>query len=98
MIDVIEDREVWRLNLELLPPQPSRKKKKEEEKNFILGARKMRLVLLLIENYGNGSSGIETSCKYVLFTVARQYDSVYPLGLVTVSKIVLSRDTHRGTS
>ena len=25
MIDVIEDREVWRLNLELLPPQPSRK-------------------------------------------------------------------------
>ena len=25
MMDVIEDREVWRLNLELLPPQPSRK-------------------------------------------------------------------------
>ena len=24
-IDVIKDREVWRLNLELLPPQPSRK-------------------------------------------------------------------------
>ena len=24
MTDVIEDREVWRLNLELLPPQPSR--------------------------------------------------------------------------
>ena len=24
MMDVIEDREVWRLNLELLPPQPSR--------------------------------------------------------------------------
>ena len=25
MMEVIEDREVWRLNLELLPPQPSRK-------------------------------------------------------------------------
>ena len=25
MMDVIEDREVWRLNLELLPPQPLRK-------------------------------------------------------------------------
>ena len=25
MMDVMEDREVWRLNLELLPPQPSRK-------------------------------------------------------------------------
>ena len=25
MMDVIEDGEVWRLNLELLPPQPSRK-------------------------------------------------------------------------
>ena len=35
MMEVMEDREVWRLNLELLPPQPSRKsgqwrKKKEE--------------------------------------------------------------------
>ena len=25
MMDVMEDREVWRLNLKLLPPQPSRK-------------------------------------------------------------------------
>ena len=25
MMDVIEDRKVWRLNLKLLPPQPSRK-------------------------------------------------------------------------
>ena len=25
MMDVVEDREVWRLNLKLLPPQPSRK-------------------------------------------------------------------------
>ena len=25
MMDVMEDREVWRLNLELLPPQSSRK-------------------------------------------------------------------------
>ena len=25
MMEVVEDREVWRLNLELLPPQPSRK-------------------------------------------------------------------------
>ena len=25
MMDVVEDREVWRFNLELLPPQPSRK-------------------------------------------------------------------------
>ena len=25
IIKVMEDREVWRLNLELLPPQPSRK-------------------------------------------------------------------------
>ena len=37
MMEVMEDREVWRLNLELLPPQPSRKsgqwrKKKKERK------------------------------------------------------------------
>ena len=25
LMDVLEDREVWRLNLELLSPQPSRK-------------------------------------------------------------------------
>ena len=25
MMEVMEEREVWRLNLELLPPQPSRK-------------------------------------------------------------------------
>ena len=25
MMEMIEDREVWRFNLELLPPQPSRK-------------------------------------------------------------------------
>ena len=25
MMDVMEDREVWQLNLEVLPPQPSRK-------------------------------------------------------------------------
>ena len=25
MMEVMEDREVWRLNLELLPPQPTRK-------------------------------------------------------------------------
>ena len=37
MMEVMEDREVWRLNLELLPPQPSRKsgqwRKKEEVVN-----------------------------------------------------------------
>ena len=34
MMEVIEDREMWRLNIELLPPQPSRKKReiKKEEK------------------------------------------------------------------
>ena len=26
MMDLMEDREVWRLNLEQLPPQPSRRK------------------------------------------------------------------------
>ena len=31
MMDVMQDREVWRLNLELLPGQPSRKSGKEEE-------------------------------------------------------------------
>ena len=39
MMEVMKDREVWRLNLELLPPQPSRKsgqwrKKKKEEDLF----------------------------------------------------------------
>ena len=36
MIEVVEDREVWRLNLELLPPQPSRKSgqwRKKKKKN-----------------------------------------------------------------
>ena len=32
MMEVMEDREVWRLNLELLPPQPSRGKAGNEEK------------------------------------------------------------------
>ena len=30
MMDVMKDREVWRLNLELLPPQPSKKSGQEE--------------------------------------------------------------------
>ena len=32
--EVMEDREMWRLNIELLPPQPSRKTRemKKEEK------------------------------------------------------------------
>ena len=35
MMEVMEDREVWRLNLELLLPQPSRKSGKEERRrNF----------------------------------------------------------------
>ena len=39
MMEVIEDREVWRLNLELLPPQPSQKsghwrKKKKKTTNW----------------------------------------------------------------
>ena len=32
MMEVMEDREVWRLNLELLPPQPSRKAGNEERR------------------------------------------------------------------
>ena len=34
MMDVTKDREVWRLYLELLPPQPSRKSGNQERKNF----------------------------------------------------------------
>ena len=36
-VEVMEDREVWRLNLELLPPQPSEKRamKKEEEEELL---------------------------------------------------------------
>ena len=32
MMEVMEDREVWRLNLELLPPQPSQKAGNEEKR------------------------------------------------------------------
>ena len=32
MIDVMEDRKVWRPNLELLPPQPSRKSEQGRKK------------------------------------------------------------------
>ena len=32
MMDVMEDREMWRLNLELLPPQPSWKSGKRKKK------------------------------------------------------------------
>ena len=32
MMDVMEDREVWRLNLQLLPPQPSRKSRQWRKK------------------------------------------------------------------
>ena len=35
MMDAMEDREVWMLNLELLSPQPSRKTwKKKKKKNL----------------------------------------------------------------
>ena len=38
MMEVMEDREVWRLNLELLPPQPSRKSGqwRKKKKNFVV--------------------------------------------------------------
>ena len=32
MMEVMKDREVWQLNLELLPPQPSRKRSNEERR------------------------------------------------------------------
>ena len=32
LMDVMEDREMWRLNLQLLPPQPSRKAGNEERR------------------------------------------------------------------
>ena len=38
-MEVMEDREVWRLNLELLPPQPSRKSgqwRKKKKKKALL--------------------------------------------------------------
>ena len=52
MIEVMEDREVWQLNLELLPQQPSRKsgqwrKKKELETLFML-------VNTMLYEYGDG--------------------------------------------
>ena len=39
MVEVMKDREVWRLNLKLLPPQPSRKsgqRRKTKKKNLVL--------------------------------------------------------------
>ena len=36
MMEVMEDREVWRLNLELLPPQPSRKIGQRRKKKNLL--------------------------------------------------------------
>ena len=36
MMEVKEDREVWRLNLELLPPQPSMKKEEEEDTDKLI--------------------------------------------------------------
>ena len=42
MMEVMEDREVWRLNLELLPPQPSRKSGqwRKKKKKFYFTVRK----------------------------------------------------------
>ena len=44
MMEVMEDREVWRLNLELLPPQPSRKsgqwRKKKKKKTSLVCLQK----------------------------------------------------------
>ena len=38
MMEVMEDREVWRLNLELLPPQPSWKSgQRRKKKKFFVG-------------------------------------------------------------
>ena len=38
MMDMTEDREVWLLNLELLPPQPSRKRGQWKKKKKIIQA------------------------------------------------------------
>ena len=51
-MDVMKDREVWGLNLELLPPQPSRKRramKKEDVKfnKMPFGGRYVRIQLLV---------------------------------------------------
>ena len=39
MMDVMEDRVVWRLNLELLPPQPSRKRRRKKEEEEVTQQR-----------------------------------------------------------
>ena len=44
MIDVIEDREMWRLNLELLPPQPSRKSGQWRKKKTTMHAHCTNLI------------------------------------------------------
>ena len=55
MMEVMEDREVWRLNLELLPPQPSRKSGqwRKKKKKKILSWAKFYLPLTLTLKYAH---------------------------------------------
>ena len=68
MMDVMEDREVWRLNLELLPPQPLTEKramkKEEEEKYYKLTNRGGSIQYWLITNHLSQISFHEPPSNY----------------------------------
>ena len=55
MMEVMEDHEVWRLNLELLPPQPSwksrqwRKKKKKKRWSLINSEKKSSMIPIIVK-------------------------------------------------
>ena len=51
MMEVMEDREVWRLNLELLPPQPSRKSKAMKKEEYFCRNSVPRTVLAGTPSY-----------------------------------------------
>ena len=53
MQSVLDDREVWRLNLELLPPQPSRKAgEQEKKKKKELSKRTTSKFICFLDKYG----------------------------------------------
>ena len=50
MMEVMEDRDVWRFNFELLPPQPSRKAGNEERRLFLLEQFSKNIKIFFAQN------------------------------------------------
>ena len=77
-IEVMEDREVWRLNLELLPPQPSRKsgqwrKKKKEDKGCVKRKNTIYKLVLALGSAKQIKCSITNHCEILVYKLVPDY-------------------------